>query len=56
MLQFPEQWMKNASLGEQIANELRLLILTNEIKPGDIISENQIARKYGTSRSPVVMH
>ncbi|AEP00263.1 GntR family transcriptional regulator [Heyndrickxia coagulans] len=53
MLQFPEQWMKNASLGEQIANELRLLILTNEIKPGDIISENQIARKYGTSRSPV---
>ncbi|MTT30416.1 GntR family transcriptional regulator [Terrilactibacillus sp. BCM23-1] len=53
MLHFPELWMKDASLGERIANELRLLILENVIKPGDILSENQIARKYGTSRSPV---
>ncbi|WP_018665211.1 GntR family transcriptional regulator [Heyndrickxia acidiproducens] len=53
MLHFPELWMKDASLGEQIANELRLLILENVIRPGEILSENQIARKYGTSRSPV---
>lgn len=53
MLKFPELWMKNISLGERIANELRLRILENSINPGEILSENQIARQYGTSRSPV---
>ncbi|RYL88150.1 GntR family transcriptional regulator [Sporolactobacillus sp. THM19-2] len=53
MLQFPELWTKNTSLGERIANDLRLRILENEIKPGDILSENRLARQYGTSRSPV---
>ncbi|MDF2910147.1 MAG: GntR family transcriptional regulator [Sporolactobacillus laevolacticus] len=53
MLNFPEQWLKNISLGEHIANELRLRILENSIKPGEVLSENQIARQYGTSRSPV---
>lgn len=53
MLKFPALWMKNASLGERIANELRLRILESDIKPGEILSENQIAQQYGTSRSPV---
>ncbi|MCO7174783.1 GntR family transcriptional regulator [Sporolactobacillus kofuensis] len=53
MLQFPELWMNTISLGERIANELRLKILENSIKPGEVLSENQIAQLYGTSRSPV---
>lgn len=53
MLKFPSMWIKNASLGDRIANELRLRILENEMKPGEVISENQIAGQYGTSRSPV---
>ncbi|QAA21836.1 GntR family transcriptional regulator [Sporolactobacillus terrae] len=53
MLKFPSMWLKNASLGDQIANELRLRILENQIKPGEVLSENNIAGQYGTSRSPV---
>lgn len=45
--------MKGASLGERIANVLRLRIVSGEIKPGSILSENKIAKDFGTSRSPV---
>ncbi|WP_229727488.1 GntR family transcriptional regulator [Sporolactobacillus putidus] len=53
MMQFPPLWMKGASLGERIANVLRLRIVSGEIKPGSILSENKIAKDFGTSRSPV---
>lgn len=53
MIKFPSVWMKQLSLGERIANELRLQILENKISTGEILSENQIANRYGTSRSPV---
>lgn len=52
-MQFPPLWMKGASLGERIANVLRLRIVSGEIKPGSILSENKIAKDFGTSRSPV---
>lgn len=52
-MQFPPLWMKGASLGERIANVLRLKIVSGEIKPGSVLSENRIAKDFGTSRSPV---
>ncbi|RYM05369.1 GntR family transcriptional regulator [Sporolactobacillus sp. THM7-7] len=52
-MEFPALWMKGASLGERIANVLRLRIVSGEIKPGRILSENKIAKDFGTSRSPV---
>lgn len=52
-MQYPLSWSKGAALGEQIANELRLRIISGSIEQGDVLSENGIARDFGTSRSPV---
>lgn len=52
-MQFPVAWLRGASLGESIACELRLQIINEKIKPGEVLSENRIAADFGTSRSPV---
>ncbi len=52
-MKFPVSWLKGSSLGESIACELRLQIINNTIKPGEVLSENRIAADFGTSRSPV---
>lgn len=44
---------EGASLGEQIAGQLRYQIMRGTIKQGEILSENQLADDYGTSRAPV---
>jgi GntR family transcriptional regulator of gluconate operon len=53
MLQYPSSWLQGHSLGEKIACELRLQIIKGSIKPNTVLSENQIAAEFGTSRSPV---
>ncbi|KAA1042359.1 GntR family transcriptional regulator [Macrococcus equipercicus] len=50
---FPEQWLDKASSGERIAADLRLKIIDGSYKPGDKLTENQLAQMYGTSRSPI---
>lgn len=52
-MKFPASWLKGSSLGESIACELRLQIINNTIKQGEVLSENRIAADFGTSRSPV---
>ncbi|WNS42109.1 GntR family transcriptional regulator [Paenibacillus sp. MMS20-IR301] len=52
-MQYPVTWLKGASLGESIACELRLQIINEQIKPGEVLSENRIAADFNTSRSPV---
>lgn len=52
-MKFPSTWLQGASLGEAIASELRLQIISGIIKRGEILSENRIAGEFGTSRSPV---
>lgn len=52
-MQYPSAWLQGASLGESIASRLRLQIINEEIKPGEVISENRVAETFGTSRSPV---
>lgn len=52
-MQYPSAWLQGASRGEAIACELRLQIINETIKPGEIISENRIAADFGSSRSPV---
>ncbi|AZS18052.1 GntR family transcriptional regulator [Paenibacillus lutimineralis] len=52
-MKFPSSWLKGSSLGESIASELRLHIISGDIKPGTVLSENRIAADYGASRSPV---
>ncbi|MBA9085914.1 GntR family transcriptional regulator of gluconate operon [Fontibacillus solani] len=52
-MKYPTTWLQGSSLGEAIACELRLQIIDGSIKPGEVLSENSIAAKFGTSRSPV---
>lgn len=52
-MQYPTVWLQGASRGESIACELRLQIINEQIKPGEVLSENRIAADFGTSRSPV---
>ena len=53
MMQYPASWLKGSTLGESIASQLRLRIISGEITRGEILSENRIATDFGTSRSPV---
>ncbi|MNM75137.1 putative HTH-type transcriptional regulator YdfH [compost metagenome] len=52
-MQYPTAWLQGVSLGESIACQLRLKIINEELKPGEVLSENKIAEEFGTSRSPV---
>ncbi|MEW9673681.1 GntR family transcriptional regulator [Ammoniphilus sp. 3BR4] len=52
-MNYPTKWLQGASLGEKISCELRLQIIKGSIYPGTVLSENQIAADFGTSRSPV---
>jgi GntR family transcriptional regulator of gluconate operon len=52
-MQFPAIALQGASLGEKISCELRLQIINGSIKSGTVLSENQIAAEFNTSRSPV---
>ncbi|MGG4216824.1 GntR family transcriptional regulator [Paenibacillus jamilae] len=52
-MKYPTAWLQGASLGERIACELRLQVIRGMQTPGTVLSENQIATDFGTSRSPV---
>ncbi|PHK49635.1 GntR family transcriptional regulator [Staphylococcus edaphicus] len=50
---YPEQWLEGVSKGEIIAAEIRLSIVDGSIAPDTLLTENQIAKEYNVSRSPV---
>ncbi|MCM3652864.1 GntR family transcriptional regulator [Metabacillus litoralis] len=52
-MQFPAIALQGESLGEKISCELRLQIINGSIESGAVLSENQIAAEFNTSRSPV---
>ncbi|NHN31456.1 GntR family transcriptional regulator [Paenibacillus agricola] len=52
-MQFPAIWLHGDSLGEKISCELRLRIINGTISPETVITENQLAAEFGTSRSPI---
>ncbi|WP_025716174.1 GntR family transcriptional regulator [Paenibacillus sp. 1-18] len=52
-MKYPTTWLQGASLGERIACELRLQIIRGIQLPETVLSENQTAADFGTSRSPV---
>jgi len=45
--------LKRESLSEKLTKIISNQIIKNELKSGEIISEGQIAKEWGTSRSPV---
>jgi len=52
-MSYPEVWLKDRSLGEKIACEVRLQIIKGDIETGTVLSENQLASLFAASRSPV---
>ncbi|CDQ41994.1 MULTISPECIES: GntR family transcriptional regulator [Virgibacillus] len=50
---YPKEWLDKSSIGERVAAELRMQIISDRIESGSVISENKIASQFGTSRSPV---
>lgn len=46
-------WDNNLSLGVQLANSLRMKIVADELTGSQKLSENLIAKEYGSSRAPV---
>lgn len=51
---YPDKYMlNNYSIGKQLEKELRIRIISQDIEKGTVLSENQIAKEYEVSRSPV---
>lgn len=50
---YPTQWKTNMTTGESVAAELRLQIIHGDIKADDCLTENQVAKQFNVSRSPV---
>lgn len=47
------QPIKQVSLGEEVARELRALIATRQIAPGTPVAEEALAAQFGVSRGPI---
>ncbi|WP_427885545.1 GntR family transcriptional regulator [Kribbella sp. GL6] len=45
--------VRQAPLGEQIAHELRVMIVTGRLKPGDRLVEDSLSVQFDVSRGPV---
>ncbi|KIX90493.1 GntR family transcriptional regulator [Staphylococcus microti] len=52
-MEFPKQWQQQMSKGEWIAACLRLNMMNGEYESQQVITENQIAKQFNVSRSPV---
>lgn len=50
---YPEQWLGGMSKGEGVAAEIRLQIVSGEIEVDKLLTENQVAKQFDVSRSPV---
>lgn len=50
---YPEQWLGGMSKGEGVAAEIRLQIVSEEIEVDTLLTENQVAKQFDVSRSPV---
>lgn len=50
---YPEQWKDSMTTGEGIAAELRFQIVNNTLEPDTLLTENQVAKQFDVSRSPV---
>ncbi|MFT2204766.1 GntR family transcriptional regulator [Staphylococcus chromogenes] len=52
-MNIPENWLYPLSMGEKIASQIRLRIINGEYSEKTVLTENQIAKQFEVSRSPV---
>ena len=50
---YPKQWKNRMTTGESIAAELRFQIVNSTLEPDTLLTENQVAKQFDVSRSPV---
>ena len=50
---YPKQWKNRMTTGESIAAELRFQIVNSTLEPDTLLTENQMAKQFDVSRSPV---
>ena len=50
---YPQKWLEGMTTGEGIAAELRLGIVNGQIAEGTLLTENQMAKQFNVSRSPI---
>ncbi|GIO24644.1 GntR family transcriptional regulator [Oceanobacillus sp. J11TS1] len=50
---YPKKQLRKESKGEQVLAELRMRIISREVQPGTVLSENQVGTLFEVSRSPV---
>ncbi len=53
MYGYPEKWLEGMTTEEGIAAELRLGIVNGHIAEGTLLTENQMAKQFNVSRSPI---
>ncbi len=50
---YPKKQLSKESKGEQVLAELRMRIISRQVKAGTVLSENQLGALFEVSRSPV---
>ena len=50
---YPVAWQEGMTKGEALAAEIRLQIVKGTIQTDTLLTENQVAKQYNVSRSPV---
>lgn len=51
---YPEKGLSApTSMGDKVVTELRMRIISQEIQKGTVLSENQLAKEFQVSRSPI---
>lgn len=50
---YPEKRLSKSSIGQQVAADLRMRILSRDLTNGTVLSENGLSEEYNVSRSPI---
>lgn len=50
---YPEKRLSESSIGQQVAADLRMRIISKDLEHGSVLSENKLSEEYNVSRSPI---
>ncbi len=50
---YPEKRFSESSIGQQVAADLRMRIVSKDLGSGTVLSENKLSEEYNVSRSPI---
>ncbi|SDC47906.1 transcriptional regulator, GntR family [Melghirimyces thermohalophilus] len=50
---YPEKRLSKSSIGQRVAADLRMRIISKDLVNGTVLSENKLSEEYNVSRSPI---